>query len=73
MRKIDEILRLHKECGMGIRQIARSCQLSHSTVREYLGQLSQSGKVVPQAGGKFRHKGSTSTKYGYTIRYHCLI
>jgi len=52
MRKIDEILRLHLECGMGIRQIARSCQLSHSTVSEYLEQFACSGKIWPLAEGE---------------------
>jgi transposase len=52
MRKIDEILRLHLECGMGIRQIARSCKLSHSKVSEYLEQFACSGKSWPLAEGE---------------------
>ena len=36
MRKAREILRLGLKCGIGRRQIARSCGVSHPTVSKYL-------------------------------------
>jgi transposase len=38
MRKTREILRLKWEMGMGLRQIARSLNLSHSTVKDHLAR-----------------------------------
>jgi len=43
MRKIREILRLGLKCGMGCRQIGRSCSISHSTVSEYLHRAKKAG------------------------------
>jgi DNA-binding transcriptional regulator LsrR (DeoR family) len=36
MRKIQEVLRLHFECGRSAREIARSLGVARSTVGEYL-------------------------------------
>jgi len=36
MRKIKEVLRLKFECGLSEREIARSCQISRTTVTDYL-------------------------------------
>jgi hypothetical protein len=36
MRKIKEVLRLKYDCGLSAREIARSCQVSRSTVADYL-------------------------------------
>jgi transposase len=36
MRKIKEVLRLKYDCGISKREIARSCQVSRSTVADYL-------------------------------------
>src|ERR1039457_1901704 len=36
MRKIKEVLRLRFECNLSEREIARSCQVSRTTVTEYL-------------------------------------
>jgi transposase len=36
MRKIKEILRLSLQCKLGQREIARSCKVSHVTVRKYV-------------------------------------
>ena len=36
MRKIKEVLRLKYDCGISEREIARSCQVSRSTVADYL-------------------------------------
>ncbi|MBI4846348.1 MAG: IS21 family transposase [Candidatus Omnitrophica bacterium] len=36
MRKTREILRLGLECGLGFREIARSCNISHPTAKKYL-------------------------------------
>jgi transposase len=38
MRKIKEVLRLKCEHDLSDRQIAKSCSISHSTVREYLSR-----------------------------------
>jgi len=47
MRKINEILRLKKECHLSNRAIARSCQISHSTVGEYLKRAEAAGLSWP--------------------------
>ena len=47
MRKINEILRLKKECHLSNRAIARSCQISHSTVGEYLKRAEAAGISWP--------------------------
>lgn len=36
MRKIREIFRLSLSCGMGNREVARSCAISHTVVNKYL-------------------------------------
>ena len=36
MRKIKEVLRLRFECNLSEREIARSCQISRTTVTDYL-------------------------------------
>jgi len=43
VRKIKEILRLKCECGISEREISRSCQISRSTVAEYLRRASAAG------------------------------
>jgi transposase len=43
MRKIKEVLRLRFECGLGVRQIARSIRASNSTVSDYLHRAKQGG------------------------------
>jgi transposase len=47
MRKIIEVLRLHAEQRLSIRQIAKSCSVAHSTVREYLDRARQAGLTWP--------------------------
>jgi len=47
MRKIKEILRLKHELGLGLRQIARSQGLSHSTVSDYLARAEAAGITWP--------------------------
>ena len=47
MRKISEILRLKWACGLSNRAIARSCQMSHSTVSEYLKRAEKAGLQWP--------------------------
>jgi transposase len=42
MRKIKEVLRLKYELGLGIRQIAKSCNVSHTSVRNYLERFERS-------------------------------
>lgn len=43
MRKIKEVLRLKYECRISEREIARSCQVSRSTVADYLRRASAAG------------------------------
>ena len=38
MRKVREVLRLGLQCGLGQREIARSCGVSHVTVGKYLAR-----------------------------------
>lgn len=47
MRKIREILRLKWSLNLGLRQIARSCNLSHSTIGEYLARAQAAGITWP--------------------------
>jgi len=47
MRKIKEILRLHFEQKLGQRQIARSANVSQSTVHEYLARFHATGLRWP--------------------------
>jgi len=47
MRKIKEVLRLHQEIGLSERQIAKSCDLSRSTVKEYLHRAKRAGLSWP--------------------------
>src|SRR5919198_3376225 len=47
MRKIREILRLHYEQKLGQRQIARSVNVSQSTVHEYLAKAHAAGLSWP--------------------------
>lgn len=51
MRKIKEVLRLKYELGRGHREIARSCSIGHSTVREYLRRAEVAGVSWPAASG----------------------
>jgi len=39
MRKVREILRLSLECHMGKREVARSCSVSPTTVKNYLSRI----------------------------------
>jgi len=47
MRKIREILRLKYEQGCSIQQIATSCNISTSTVSEYLFRARKAGITRP--------------------------
>ena len=47
MRKIKEVLRLHFELGLGMRQVGRSLHLPHSTVRDYLDRATHAGLGWP--------------------------
>ncbi len=47
MRKIKEILRLRWELGRGVREIARSVLVSHSTVSDLLGRVQAAGLGWP--------------------------
>jgi transposase len=47
MRKIKEVLRLHQEIGLSERQIAKSCDLSRSTVKDYLHRAQRAGLSWP--------------------------
>lgn len=47
MRKIQEVLRLHKECGLSRRDIAKACDIARSTVSDYLWRAAQAGLSWP--------------------------
>jgi transposase len=47
MREIGEVLRLKHACGLSKRAIARSCNISHSTVGEYLRRAKATGLSWP--------------------------
>ena len=47
MRKFNEVLRLKHHCGLSKRQIAQSCQISRSTVADYLWRAEQAGVSWP--------------------------
>jgi len=47
MRKIKEVLRLSKQIGLSERQIAKSCEISRSTVKEYLHRVQRAGLIWP--------------------------
>ena len=49
MRKIKEILRLKNELRLSDRQVGRSLNISHSTVREYQKRAERAGISWPQA------------------------
>jgi transposase len=49
MRKIKEILRLKLDCGISEREIARSCQVSRSTVADYLRRAAAAKLTWPEA------------------------
>lgn len=54
MRKIKEVLRLKYDCGISEREISRSCQVSRSTVADYIRRTAAAGlnwneaSVLPQ-------------------------
>jgi len=47
MRKIKEVLRPKWEHNLSNRQIAKSCSISHSTVKEYLLRAKEAGLSWP--------------------------
>lgn len=49
MRKTREVLRLRHECGCQHRQIALACEMSPSTVGDYLSRAEQAGLTWEQA------------------------
>jgi transposase len=51
MRKIKEVLRLYFELHLGMRQIGRSLNLSHSTVGDYLDRAARAGIGWPLSEG----------------------
>ena len=50
MRKIKEVLRLKYEHGLSVREIARSCSVSRTTVSEYLMRARAAGINWQEAG-----------------------
>ena len=49
MRKIKEVLRLKYDCNLSGREISRSCQVSRSTVADYLMKARAAGLRWPEA------------------------
>src|SRR5208337_383320 len=48
LRKIKEILRLKLECGISEREISRSCQVSRSTVADYIRRAAAAKLTWPE-------------------------
>ena len=59
MRKIEEVLRLKWGHQLSNRQIANSCLISHTTVREYLDRAR-----LPETSN-FKHEGPRPVKITY--------
>lgn len=51
MRKIYEVLRLHGDAKLGLRAIARSCGISHNTVKDLLRRAEDAGLSWPLPAG----------------------
>jgi transposase len=51
MRRINEVLRLHFELGLGQREIARACTISQGAVHSYLKKAAAAGIGWPLAEG----------------------
>lgn len=51
VRKIREVIRLHFEAGLSNRAVARACQVSNSTVGEYLERAEKAGLNWPLPEG----------------------
>jgi DNA-binding transcriptional regulator LsrR (DeoR family) len=51
MRKIKEVLRLKYHCALSRRQIAQICQVSRSTVADYLYRAEKAGISWPLPEG----------------------
>ena len=49
MRQIKEVLRLNRENDLSARQIAKSCKIARSTVKEYLDRAQKAGLLWPLA------------------------
>ena len=49
MRKVKEALRLKYDCNLSEREIARSCQVSRSTIADYLMKAKAAGIDWPEA------------------------
>jgi transposase len=49
MRKIKEVLRLKYDCGISEREISRSCQVSRSTVADYLRRAAAAKLIWTEA------------------------
>jgi transposase len=47
VRKISEALRLKLVCGLSNREVGRSCEISHSTVSDYLKRAEAAGVKWP--------------------------
>ncbi|MDZ7749789.1 MAG: hypothetical protein U5K43_14070 [Halofilum sp. (in: g-proteobacteria)] len=49
MRRIREVLRLYHECGLSQRQIAQSCRVGKTTVRDCIARAEDAGLSWPLA------------------------
>ncbi len=50
MRTIKEVLRLTWEKKLSKEQIAKSCNIAHSTIRDYLERAQHAGRISRGAG-----------------------
>ena len=74
MRRINEVLRLRFELGLGQREIARACSISQGAVHNYLKKVSAAGISWPFTFCQVRSallagpESTPSPKGGWTTR-----
>jgi len=49
MRQVRELMRLHREAGLGVRETARRAGIAESTMREMVKRFDRSGLEWPLA------------------------
>lgn len=67
MRKIREILRMHLQCGIGMRDIARSLAISHPTVSRYV-EAAQKAKIGYEEAAGMHDRELLKRLREYTVR-----
>lgn len=78
MRHVREVMRMHREACVPMREIARLTGLARSTVRDMIVRFDRSGLAWPVRVARLQItsaicSASTSRKYGFTkIRHDCI-